>query len=137
MPSRHSNVYVGIDFGTTNTVVSFCDASGTLESLQFPSPAGISATFRSVISYVHTEVDAFNSKIEPFCGQAAIDAFLTYGEDARLIQSLKTFVASKSFESSVIHGREFTLEKILADFLKGLITSSTRPLPPDLRSRLL
>lgn len=132
MPSSFSN-FVGIDFGTTNTVVSFIDSKGEPKSLRFRNSLGEGPILRSVITYLLEEIDSNHSRIISYCGQAAIDAFLTYGEDTRLIQSLKSFVASKSFEYSIIHKKKFTLEKILADFFTGMLASSASLLPFNIR----
>ena len=127
MAASNEAIHVGIDFGTTNTVICLCHGNGTTATLQFPSQQGPLSTFRSVICYVQDEVDDHSAATRVFCGPAAIEAFLLYGEQARLIQSVKTFLSSKSFSASHIHGREHTLEQILADFLGGLLKTAIWP----------
>ncbi len=121
MQSKAVPLYIGIDFGTTNTVVSLCDGAGTTRTLQYPSSQGALSTFRSILCYVSDDSDGLHPQTRVFCGPAAIDAFLQHSEDARLIQSIKTFLSSKSFSKSAIHGREYTLEQLIADFLRGLV----------------
>ena len=123
-------LHIGVDFGTTNTVVSLCDDAGATRTLVYPStqgPQSTSSTFRTILCYVNDEGDDLSTTTRVFCGPAAIEAFLRHGEDARLIQSVKTFLASKSFSKSTIHGREYTLEQIIADFLRGLIEAAQWP----------
>ena len=127
MQAQVEPLYIGIDFGTTNTVVSLCDAQGATRTLQYPSSQGPLATFRSILCYVSDDADHLNPQTRVYCGPAAIDAFLRHGEDARLIQSIKTFLSSKSFSKSTIHGREFTLEQLVADFLRGLVQAGQWP----------
>ncbi len=130
MQPRQGSVSIGFDFGTTNTVVSLCDASGTTRTLVYPSAQGPKATFRSVLCYVSEDGECLGAGATParvFCGPAAIEAFLQQGEDARLIQSVKTFLSSKSFSTSLIHGREYTLEQMVADFLRGLLKVAQWP----------
>lgn len=122
--------HIGVDFGTTNTVVSLCDGAGNVRTLVFPSAQGPLSTFRSILCYVSEDGDDFSSTTRVYCGPAAIEAFLRQGEDARLIQSVKTFLSSKSFSKSTIHGREYTLEQIIADFLRGMIKAAEWPGSP-------
>lgn len=120
-------LYVGVDFGTTNTVVSLCDDAGVTRTLVFPSAQGPQSTFRTILCYVDDEDDDLSATTRVYRGPAAIEAFLLHGEDARLIQSIKTFLASRSFSKSTIHGREYTLEQIIADFLRGLFEAAQWP----------
>src|SRR5688572_1248940 len=117
---RDESLHIGVDFGTTNTVVALCDDAGNARTLQFPSAQGPLPAFRSILCYVGDDPDSLNPQTTVYCGAAAIDAFFRFGEDARLIQSIKTFLASRSFSKSTIHGREYTLEHMVADFLRGL-----------------
>jgi hypothetical chaperone protein len=120
-------LYLGVDFGTTNTVVSLCDHTGATRTLVYPSAQGPLSTFRTILCYVAEDLDGLNPQTRVYCGPAAIDAFLHHGEDARLIQSVKTFLSSKSFSKSTIHNRDYTLEEIVADFLRGLIKAAQWP----------
>lgn len=123
-------MYVGIDFGTTNTVLSLSDAAGVTRTLQYPSAQGPQQAFRSILCYVSEDADGLHPQTRVYCGPAAIAAFLEYGEEARLIQSVKTFLSSTSFSKSTIHGREYTLEQIVADFLRGLMQAAQWPERP-------
>lgn len=125
--AKAGQTYIGVDFGTTNTVVSLADAAGAVRTLVYPSVQGLLPTFRSVLCYVHEDNDAHGGVKRVFCGPDAIEAFLRQGDEARLIQSVKTFLSSKSFTRSVIHGREYTLEEIVADFLRGLVKAAQWP----------
>lgn len=129
MRTENNRLYVGVDFGTTNTVVSFCDSAGVSRTLHYPSAQGARSTFRSILCYVSEEDENLLPHTHVYCGPAAIAAFLQQGEDARLIQSVKTFLSSKSFSKSTIHGRDYTLEQIVADFLRGLVSAAQWP--PD------
>lgn len=120
-------LFIGIDFGTTNTVVALADNAGNTRTLMYPSAQGPLAAFRSILCYVSEDADSPHPRSRAYCGPAAIEAFLRHGEDARLIQSIKTFLASKSFSKSTIHGRELTLEQLVADFLRGLVQAGQWP----------
>jgi hypothetical chaperone protein len=130
MQSNHNPTYIGIDFGTTNTVVSLCNNEGATCTLVYPSAQEAQSTFRSILCYVSEDAEGdggLHPNMRVYCGPAAIEAFLQYGEEARLIQSVKTFLSSKTFSKSAIHGREYTLEQIVADFLKGLTKAAQWP----------
>ena len=106
---------VGIDFGTTNTVVAVADGAGVSELIRFPTPAcGASSAFRSVLSF-RERTTAATGALE--AGPWAIDAFLDDPEDTRLIQSFKTFAASSAFSGTVVFGKRYQFEDLLAAFL--------------------
>ena len=127
MQAQQQRLYLGIDFGTTNTVVSLCDGAGVTRTLVYPSAQGPLATFRTILCYVAEDADSMNPQTRVYCGPAAIEAFLHHGEEARLIQSVKTFLSSSSFSKSTIHGKDYTLEQIVADFLRGLVAAAQWP----------
>ncbi len=127
MPAIAARTFIGVDFGTTNTVVSICDSGGTARTLVYPSVSGPLQTFRTILCYVSEEVDEFTTVNRVYCGPAAITAFLRQDDDARLIQSVKTFLSSQSFARSTILGREYTLEDIIAEFLRGLVKAADWP----------
>lgn len=127
MQKLAGQLHVGVDFGTTNTVIALSDDAGNTRTLVFPSQQGPLSAFRSILCYVGEDPDSLNAKTTVYCGPAAIEAFFRFGEDARLIQSVKTFLSSRSFSKSTIHGREYTLEQILADFLRGVSTAGEWP----------
>ena len=130
MSAKANRTFIGVDFGTTNTVVSLCDSAGVTRTLVYPSaqgPVETLQTFRSILCYVSEEVDGFTVVNRVHCGPAAIEAFLQQADEARLIQSVKTFLSSKSFAKSTILGREYTLEEIIAEFLRGLVKAAVWP----------
>jgi hypothetical chaperone protein len=108
---------VGIDFGTTNTVIAVCGEDGVSELVRFATPTGReSSAFRSVLSFGERAAPDRPGAVEG--GPWAIDAFLDDPESTRLIQSFKTFAASSLFSGTSIHGRRFQFEDLLAAFLR-------------------
>jgi hypothetical chaperone protein len=105
---------LGVDFGTTNTVVAVADGSGGARVVRFPTPGGNqAAAFRSVLS-IREESHAIDA------GPWAIDAFLEDPDVTRLIQSFKSFAASAAFSGTAIFGRRFRFEDLLFAFLRRL-----------------
>jgi len=108
---------VGIDFGTTNTVIAVAGEDGVSELVRFARPTGRPASaFRSVVSFGERPSPDIPGAIEG--GPWAIDAFLEDPESTRLIQSFKTFAASSLFSGTSIHGKRFQFEDLLAAFLR-------------------
>jgi len=54
-------------------------------------------------------------------GPHAVAAYLDDPEDTRPIMSMKTYLAQRSFSSTQVMGRPFTLEALVALFLRGLL----------------
>ncbi|HVR62416.1 MAG TPA: Hsp70 family protein [Polyangia bacterium] len=119
-PHRH----VGIDFGTTNTAVGLADDGGDVRLALLPGAGGASATtWRTVLFF---EPDA-----PPLAGAPAIDRFLAVDGDGRLVQSIKSHLASASFTRTGILQRTYTLEALIALYLQKLRAAA----PCDLGSR--
>jgi hypothetical chaperone protein len=98
---------VGVDFGTTNSVVAVLDEGGTMLS-------------RSILCF-WLEPFGASHRFHYAAGSEAVRAYLEDPLDSRLILSMKTFLAQKSFESTRIFGRIYTLEQLVATFLRELL----------------
>jgi hypothetical chaperone protein len=110
---------LGIDFGTTNTVIAISEGPETARVLRFPAPGGAQvAAFRSVLSF--RERDRAERAGEVEAGPWAIDAFLEDPLATRLIQSFKTFAASAAFSGTVIFGRRFQFEDLLLAYMRQI-----------------
>jgi hypothetical chaperone protein len=106
---------IGIDFGTTNSVVSVLQENG--------ATAPGAATFRTLLCF-WTEESPGKNVLHHAAGPAAIEAYLDDPLDHRLIMSMKTYLAQRSFTQTRIYGRIFTLEQLIADFLGELLAAS-------------
>lgn len=109
---------VGIDFGTTNSAVAIADASG----VRLVPLAG-APHWRTVLFF------------EPggglSAGAPAIARYLETGGEGRLVQSIKSHLASAAFEKTYIFGRRYRLDDMIAAYLRQLRAAS----PIDLGSR--
>ena len=83
---------LGLDFGTTNSAIAVADADRSTRIAQFTLDGRPTATFRSVLY--------FEPKSPAASGPLAIDLYLAAEEKGRLIQSLKSFLASRLFTST-------------------------------------
>lgn len=75
-------------------------------------------TFRSVLFFENAVQSGRIPK--PLAGPAAIERYLEPHEGGRLIQSLKSFAASRTFQSTQIGTRQYKLEDLIGFFLKAL-----------------
>lgn len=112
---------LGLDFGTTNTVIAVADDSDHTHSVAYTSPAGTSDTMRTALSFLKDrQLGAGALKVE--AGQAAIRAFIDNPGECRFLQSIKTFAASALFQGTLVHARRFQFEDLMEVFLKRLET---------------
>ncbi len=107
----------GIDFGTTNSVVALADDSGNVELA--PIGPGGSATFRSLLFY-EEGVRGPRGRPRPHCGPAAIERYLELDGEGRLMQSLKSFLASKHVTGTQVFGAEVTLETMIGELIGAM-----------------
>ena len=120
---------LGIDFGTTNTVVALADAAGPAHLVRFPaldlsssegvedaSGGGLFA-FRSCLSF-HAGERPNDRSIA--AGPWAIEAYVEDPAETRFIQSFKSFAAAESFSETQILGRRYRFEDLLSTFLLKL-----------------
>src|SRR4051812_46867767 len=111
--------FVGIDFGTTNSAVAVADDGGDVQLV----PLAGASHWRTVLFF------------EPggglTAGAQAIARYLETGGDGRLIQSVKSHLASASFKTTQILGRRWYLEDMIAAYLRQIRAAS----PVDLGSR--
>jgi hypothetical chaperone protein len=110
---------VGIDFGTTNSAVAIASEQG---DVQLVSLAG-SSCWRTVLY--------FEPSGALTAGTPAIARYLDTEGEGRLVQSIKSHLASAAFSRTFIFGRRWQLEDMIAAFLRQIRTAS----PIDLGRR--
>ncbi len=112
---------VGIDFGTTNSVLSVLEPDGTMRTAHFGAEA--LQVFRSVLCF-WTEPEGARTALRSAAGPAAIEAYLDDPLDSRLIMSMKSYLAQRSFTQTTLYGRAVTLEQLIAIFLRAFLAAS-------------
>ena len=103
---------VGIDFGTTNSVVAIADRSGQVETLSWPSFGGPTHTFRTALMFWRE-----GRSLKHVAGPAALQRAIAAGDEQRFIQSIKTYLASPFFSETWLYGDRFTIERLVSTFL--------------------
>jgi len=109
---------IGIDFGTTNTVVALAGADGPAHLVRFPAPEQEVFAFRSALSFHAPPERPSERTVE--AGPWAIEAYVEDPLETRFIQSFKSFAASESFTETQIIGRRYQFEDLLSAFLLKL-----------------
>lgn len=112
-------MYVGIDFGTTNSAIAIADERGEVQLV----PLQGAPYWRTVLYF------------EPgggiSAGAPAIQRYLETEGEGRLVQSIKSHLASASFSRTSIFGRRYALDDMIAAYLRLLRAAS----PMDLGKR--
>lgn len=124
MPSGHSapkaGPAVGLDFGTTNSSVAAIATDGSVRMARFPVGGSATASFRSLLYF---DRDA-RRQVHSYAGPSAIDRYLSTAEredpPGRLVQSLKSYLPSRTLTGTEVFGRRYSLEDLLAKILREL-----------------
>ncbi len=110
---------LGLDFGTTNTVLALATGGSETRSMTFNSSAGTTDTMRTALSFMKDPVVGAQAlKVE--AGQAAIRQFIDNPGDCRFLQSIKTFAASALFQGTLIFARRHAFDDLMEIFLRRL-----------------
>lgn len=125
MLSAHSNLpSIGIDFGTTNSSIALA-REGAVELVSFPTATGTTESFRSVL-YLEQLKHAGRTQIKGFTGPAAIEHYLLAEHKGRLIQSLKSYLTSRTLTGTEVFGRRYVVEDLISRILTDLRLNAER-----------
>jgi hypothetical chaperone protein len=111
---------IGIDFGTSNTVVAIADPHGNVEALTFDHRGQDLKVFVTALCF-WDERHGNGLRTEVEGGPWAIDQFLEGLNAHRFIQSFKTFAASATFQETRIFRERYRFEDLLSTFLRTLV----------------
>jgi hypothetical chaperone protein len=110
---------IGLDFGTTNSSLALADPEGNVRLASFPSGDSSTQSFRSLL-YLQQIREKGRSTIKSWSGPAGISQYLEADEKGRLIQSLKSFLSSRSLTTTEVFGRRFRLEDLIARIVRDI-----------------
>ena len=127
---------VGIDFGTTNSSVARATTGSNVELVQFTHSAGTTEAFRSLL-YLEQVKAPGRSSIKSWTGPAGIEQYLVAETKGRLIQSLKSYLTSRSLTSTEVFGRRYTIEDLIARILTDLREHAERHFRTPIRSAMV
>ncbi|WP_333587740.1 Hsp70 family protein [Phenylobacterium sp.] len=113
--SSDTALTLGVDFGTTNTVIALAAPGQAADLVRFSAPLGETFAFRSALSFHAPPDQPAERTVE--AGPWAIEAYAEDPLETRFIQSFKSFAASANFTETQILGRRYGFEDLLAAFL--------------------
>src|SRR5216684_1820607 len=133
MPStRSTGPSIGIDFGTTNSSIALARTNGAVELVSFPTATGSTESFRSVL-YLEQRKHAGRMQIKGFTGPAAIEHYLQAEHKGRLIQSLKSYLTSRTLTGTEVFGRRYSIEDLISRILTDLRLNAERQFNQPIR----
>ncbi|TYC86871.1 Hsp70 family protein [Novosphingobium sp. BW1] len=121
---------LGIDFGTTNSVMALAVSETEGEMIRFAAPAGASSVFRSALCFWQEE--GVRGGLAHEAGPWAIEEFLEFPQGSRFIQSFKSVAANPAFETAGIFEKRYRFEdmgKVFLDHLLAHAGDALRDLP--------
>src|SRR6202451_1350157 len=117
--SQASKVAIGIDFGTTNSSIACVGCSDGVQLAKFPYLGGLTDAYRSLLYLQQTKVGGANI-LKSWTGPEGIEQYLSADVKGRLIQSLKSFLSTRTLSGTEVFGRRYTLEDLIARILRDL-----------------
>ncbi|HEY8564696.1 MAG TPA: Hsp70 family protein [Beijerinckiaceae bacterium] len=113
-------VSIGIDFGTSNTVVALAGPDGQSRAIRFPHDGSSLSVYVTALCF-WDERHGTSRLTQVEGGPYAVERFLEGLHACRFIQSFKTFAASGSFQETRIFRERYRFEDLLAAFLRTLV----------------
>jgi hypothetical chaperone protein len=117
--SQASQAAIGIDFGTTNSSIAFAERSDEVQLAKFPYLGGLTDAYRSLLYLQQVREGGVNT-LKSWTGPDGIGHYLSTDVKGRLIQSLKSFLSSRTLHGTEVFGRRYTVEDLIARILKDL-----------------
>lgn len=127
MSSAPPAVSIGVDFGTSNTVVALATPEGRVEALRFSHGGQLHTVFVSALCFWQ---ERGTGDLLPRAegGPWAIARVLDDHGPHRFLQSFKSFAANRNFQSTIIFRQRFAFEDLLATFLRSVQRHADRPI---------
>jgi hypothetical chaperone protein len=110
---------IGIDFGTSNTVIAVVDDERRSAVMSIASRSGTGSVLPSILCFRPNELNA-RDRPTSSAGADAIADYIARTGPARLVQSMKSFLGSKSFIDTRVFNHAFTLEALIGELLHHL-----------------
>lgn len=114
---------IGVDFGTSNTVIAIVDEQRHASVLTVASRAEPASALPSILCFRPHESSSRERPISS-AGADAIADYLSRTGPARLIQSMKSFLGSKSFEDTRVFTHVYSLDELIGVLLTHLYESA-------------
>ncbi len=133
---HHFRMGIGFDFGTTNSSIALAASKSDVKVARFATSSGVTESYRSLL-YLERLRETGRSTIKSWSGPQGIEHYLNSDDKGRLIQSLKSFLASRSLETTEIFGRRFQLEQLVANLLRDIRTQAEEQFGCPIRNAVI
>src|ERR1700730_8971757 len=127
---------IGVDFGTTNSSVARATRSGEVELVRFTHGTELTDVYQSLL-YLERVRERNSNVVKSWSGPEGIERYLAADTKGRLIQSLKSFLSSRSLLSTDVFGRRRTIEDLIARILRDLREKAERQFQMQIRSAVV
>ncbi len=114
---------VGVDFGTSNTVIAIVDEERRSSVMKVASRTASAAFLPSIVCFRPNERNP-RDRPQSSAGADAIADYIARTGPARLIQSMKSFLGSKSFVDTRIFSYSYSLDELIGVLLSHLYESA-------------
>jgi hypothetical chaperone protein len=117
---------IGVDFGTTNSVVAVADAAGRVHAMTWQAGGAATPTYRTALAFRQKSVGP--ARVPSIAaGPRALEWALDPADNQRFVQSIKTHLGSHAFRETRIHGVRYQLPDLVALFLRHLVADGALP----------
>lgn len=127
---------IGIDFGTTNSAIACANPVSGVALASFPFAGAMTDAYRSLL-YLEQIKQQNKVFIKSWTGPHGIERYLEAEHKGRLIQSMKSFLTSRSLQTTEVFGRRRTLEELIASILGDLRKEAERQFQTAVRSAVV
>jgi hypothetical chaperone protein len=111
---------VGLDFGTTNSSMALATGDSRVQLVSFPTRSMETLSFRSVLYLEKVKKAGEAQRMRSRTGPEAIEGYLEAETKGRLMQSLKSYLPSRTLTGTEVFGRRYTLEELVSRMLADL-----------------
>lgn len=122
---------IGVDFGTSNSVIGLLREDGSVAFVKFADRGKLFTTLPSLLCLGPSE-DPAHLWTRRVAGFAAIEEYLNDPSRSRLLQSLKSYLGTRTFDRTQVGPEFFNLPQLIAAFLEGLFQQAGLA-PPGIR----
>jgi len=121
---------IGLDFGTTNSALARAAGDGRAVLAQHTTGAGRrTSVFRSILFFDPNGQEP-GLPAPHTCGPDAIAHYLDCDGEGRLMQSMKSHLASRSLDATGVYGKRYRLEELIGGIVRDLRRSAEADLGP-------
>jgi hypothetical chaperone protein len=110
---------IGIDFGTTNSSIACAGSEDEVQLAKFPYLGSLTDAYRSLL-YLQLVKEGGVNALKSWTGPEGIEHYLSADVKGRQIQSLKSFLSSRTLHGTEVFGRRYTLEDLIARIIRDL-----------------